>query len=121
MKNSFKLRKDSEDPNFLYATEKKDHSVQIYNQLVACYKNIDSTIKNANSKIIINSYLAESVDFEGEYYDFYVQKKNDWVQQVETIKKEFEDFLIDLNSCVLKAEELKEYWLNYIEENKGDV
>lgn len=62
----------------------------------------------------VDSSLAKPQNVDGEYYDYYIKKLDDWLdihwQQILI----FDSFLDDLDTCIYNARKLKTLWSNRI-------
>lgn len=91
------------------ATEKKDYYGGIYNQLNTLSGLIKSSLANANTYIIENT-LMESAELEGEYYEIYLSKKNEFVEETMIYWEKLNTFRDELQVCLSKAKELHDLW-----------
>ena len=96
------------------AASKRDH----YEEAERMLENYKSTIETSLSNAKINSSnYNESTVLEGDYYDTYKIKKNDWITQHNQLIADFDIFLnYDIKTCIDNAKNLKDLWASRIGE-----
>lgn len=52
----------------------------------------------------------ESTKLSGDYYKKYVDKKNDWLVQLDQITAKFDRFLLEVDECIKSAETQADMW-----------
>jgi len=93
------------------AQEKKDY----YSNLASSLKSSKTTIENelTTAENIGDSGLAQNVD--GDYYNRYIIKRNDWIDIHSKSIEKFKTFLSDIDICITNANNLSELWAGRIE------
>jgi len=89
------------------APGKITHYSRVVNTLESCYKEINqainSAINSAKSRITAASPRLESANLSGDYYNEFVNRKNNWVDDAENMIVKFGNFLVNLTSCISQA------------------
>lgn len=98
----------------------------------ACYELLAKELAEVKNEIIsastavrtnisANSSLTENAMLEGAYYDKYVMKKDDWVNEAEIMRGKFNNFVEALNVCIANALKLKKLWESRETEYRDEV
>lgn len=73
-------------------------------------ESIDNYIFEINSTLNKFGVLSEDTELGGEYYDYYLGKKDIWVSECINIIGTFDTFCVELEQCISRAKEIKSEW-----------
>lgn len=89
------------------ATGRRNHYRSVVSRLTRYRDNIVTGLSGAES---INAGALESSNLQGEYYEVYNTKKDDWLLQHREIITSFDSFMSSLDSCIQNAHSLELLW-----------
>ncbi|HOQ37209.1 MAG TPA: hypothetical protein PLR73_05810 [Acetivibrio sp.] len=93
------------------AREKYLYYENIVYLLRSKHSDIEDSVNKARS---VSSSLIHPQDVYGEYYNIYISKVGDWVGIHSRQIAVFDSFLIDLETCINNAKDLRDLWSSRI-------
>jgi len=86
-----------------------------YKYLVSNLRSYRSTLQGYITQIKSSNPIDyETTRLKGDYYDSYVDKKDNWFSLLDQTTKRLEYFLLQVDSCIQSADSLRNMWYNRI-------
>ena len=92
------------------ASQKRNHYRDLGNKLKANRSAIESSVNGCKG----GSFSLDPQDVDGEYYNRYATKRDDWFAIHGQIITKFDTFLTDIDTCIARASSLESLWANRI-------
>lgn len=84
-----------------------------------CKTNIMEHLNNSKSNLTYGVEHTQDDLLQGDYYDIYIRKRNDWIQEIKQIQKKYETVLVNIDQCIADTRNNMASWNLRIREGKG--
>lgn len=107
----------STKPKYPDASENAKKYKDLSEQLSNSYRFISSCVDKARN---VCTDALELSDADGEYYNVYIAKLNDWISLHSEQIGKLDTFLNELSECIASADNLANTWTTRINEKEDD-
>lgn len=90
----------------------------LLNLLINCRKSIAEHLNNSKTNLAAGEENTRDDFLEGEYYDIYIRKRDEWIQDIKQIQNEYEAVLLNIDNCIADARNKIDLWSSRIREGK---
>lgn len=98
-------------PKYPEATDRRNHYRSVADKLNSYRTTIINELNNARN---LTANVFESSNLQGEYYEIYLIKKDDWLLQHNQIITSFDSFIVSLDVCIENARSQETLWRDRI-------
>lgn len=91
----------------------------LLNLLINCRNSIVEHLNNSRTNLTAGEANTRDGFLEGEYYDIYIRKRDEWIQDIQHIQNEYEAVLSDIDNCIADIRNKIDLWSSRIREGKG--
>lgn len=91
----------------------------LLNLLINCRNSITEHLNNSRTNLTAGEANTRDGFLEGEYYDIYTRKRNEWIQDIKQIQNEYEAVLLNIDNCIADIRNKIDLWSSRIREGKG--
>lgn len=91
----------------------------LLNLLINCRNSIAEHLNNSRTNLTAGEANTLDGFLEGEYYDIYTRKRDEWIQDIKQIQNEYEAVLLNIDNCIADIRNKIDLWSSRIREGKG--
>lgn len=80
--------------------EKQTGYIALLNSLINCKEAIAEHLNNSKTNLAAGEANTRNDFLEGYYYDIYIRKRDEWIQDIKQIQNEYEAILLNIDQCI---------------------
>lgn len=93
--------------------------IALLDLLTNCKVNIMEHLNNSKSNLTYGVEHTQDDLLQGDYYDIYIKKRNDWIQEIKQIQKKYEAVLVNIENCIADTRNKMDLSNSRIKKGKG--
>lgn len=101
------------------AEAKRAGYIALLNSLINSKEAIAEHLNNSRTNLTAGEANTRDGFLEGEYYDIYTRKRDEWIQDIKQIQNEYEAVLLNIDNCIADIRNKIDLWSSRIREGKG--
>ncbi len=90
----------------------------LLNLLINCREAIAEHLNNSRTNLAAEEENTRDDFLRGDYYDIYIRKRDEWIQDIQHIQNEYEAVLSDIDRCIADARNKIDLWSSRLREGK---
>lgn len=87
--------------------------------LINCRKAIAEHLNNSKTNLTAGEENTRDDFLRGDYYDIYIRKRDEWMQDIQHIQNEYETVLSNIDNCIADTRNKIDLWSSRIRKGKG--
>lgn len=86
--------------------------------LINCREAIAEHLNNSKTNLTAGEENTQDDFLQGDYYDIYIRKRDEWMQDIQDIQNEYETVLSNIDNCIADTRNKIDLWSSRIREGK---
>lgn len=100
------------------AEAKRAGYIALLNSLINSKEAIAEHLNNSKTNLAAGEANTRDDFLEGDYYDIYIKKRDEWIQDIKQIQNEYEAVLLNIDNCIADIRNKIDLWSSRIREGK---